>query len=324
MIYRALSLVTAVFAMLVLVACVQNPSANTKGDKEELGVLGVIEPVEGMLPVLWPDDRPFDPRDLNGIWTRGNPEGGLGGEYTCIMAWTHTGPCGDRGFSLDWPEFTEAGQAQFEMYKPSYGRRLGSEDAAAHPEEHIGRRRAIEGGAGNDPQSACNPLGVTRAILYPAEQSFLMFEDRILQHFSQTNAWRTIWMDGRELPPPDEVNQPLWYGYSVGRWEGDTLVVETVGQDDRIWLDHFGYPISDEAHLEERYRRIKHSVLELNMVLTDPQYYKKPWVSETKKFLGVPPDYFKNSNWGGMYYDDCAPVDEVDVFQSLIVDPAAS
>ena len=130
-------------------------------------------------------------------------------------------------------------------------------------------------------------------------------------------------MDGRGLPEIEDIPWPLWYGYSVGRWEDDTLVVETVGQDDRVWLDHFGYPLSDEAHLEERYRRISYSVLELNMILTDPKYYKEPWKSQTKKFLWRPKDYFTNAVWAGMYYDDCAPADEVDVFKSLIVNPAA-
>ena len=292
---RVIGLMTTAVLVVAVVASVAllssggaKDTSNNAGSEEQ-----AVSQSDYLHPVLRPDDREFDPRDLNGIWTRGNPDGGLGGASSCIEAWTHTGPCGDRGFSQDWPTFTPDGQAVFDSYKPSYGRRLGSEDAAAHPEEHIGRRRAVAGGAANDPQTACNPLGVTRAVLYPQENEFFILEDRILQHFSQTNAWRTIWMDGRELPPYDEIQQPLWYGYSVGRWEGDTLVVETVGQDDRIWLDHFGYPISDEAHLEERYRRTKFSVLELNMKLTDPKYYAKPWVGQPKKFLWRPQDYFK-------------------------------
>lgn len=130
-------------------------------------------------------------------------------------------------------------------------------------------------------------------------------------------------MDGRPLPAVDELAAPLWYGYSVGRWDGDTLIVETIGQDDRIWLDQYGYPVSDEARLVERYRRVSYSTLELSMTLTDPKYYSKPWKSQTKSFLWRPKNYFKNSNWPGMYYDDCAPADEVDIFQSLIVNPAA-
>jgi hypothetical protein len=71
-------------------------------------------------------------------------------------------------------------------------------------------------------------------------------------------------------------------GYSVGRWEGDTFVVETIGMDDRSWLDHFGNPVSEDMHLVERYRRLDQDTLELRMVITAPMAYTKPWVSETK------------------------------------------
>lgn len=314
--HRGALILTAGAALLALLsACAQSPMTETSSQSNKA--------MTDIRSVLTEDLRPFNPRDLNGIWTRGHPSGGMGGAESCVNGSEHSGPCGDRGYSQDWPSFTEAGKKAFDANKPSYGRRLGSEDAAAHPKEHIGRRRSVQAGIGNDPQGTCNPLGVTRAVIYPQENELVMVEDRILQHFSQTNAWRSIWTDGRRLPAIDDLAAPLWYGYSVGSWEGDTLVVQTIGQDDRIWLDHFGYPLSDEAHLEERYQRTSFSTLELNMTLTDPKYYTKPWKSQTKKFLWRPKDYFKNSNWPGLYYDDCAPLDEVDVFKSLIVDPAA-
>lgn len=323
---KSLTICTALTSFFLVVGCEVQQEETTKGSSfstEDIIELGTPAGYEDKHPVLWPDDREFDPRDINGIWTRASAAGGLAGAHTCIEGWTHGGPCGDRGFSQNWPQFTEEGLAAFESNRPSYGQPLGSARAAAATHEHIGRRRAVEGGKSNDPQKACNPIGIVRAILYPAEFEFIVLEDRILQHFSQFNDWRTIWMDGRKLPSYDDLNQLLWFGYSTGRWEGDTLVVETVGQDDRIWLDHFGYPISDEAHLEERWTRTKHAVIELDMVLTDPRYYEEAWVGQTKKWLWRPQDYFTNSTWGGMYYDDCAPADEVDVFQSLIVDPAA-
>jgi hypothetical protein len=71
-------------------------------------------------------------------------------------------------------------------------------------------------------------------------------------------------------------------GHSVGRWEGDTLVVDSVGFDERTWLDHFGYPHSDQMRLQERYRRIDRDTLELTMTLTDSKIYTAPWVSEKK------------------------------------------
>jgi hypothetical protein len=75
---------------------------------------------------------------------------------------------------------------------------------------------------------------------------------------------------------------PLWNGYSVGRWEGNTFIVESTDFDDRSWLDHFGDPHSDEMRLEERFRRADYTTLQLTMTLTDPKTYTQPWVSEVK------------------------------------------
>ena len=79
-----------------------------------------------------------------------------------------------------------------------------------------------------------------------------------------------------------------WLGYSAGKWDGDTFVVDSTGFDDRTWLDHFGNPHSDQMHLQERYHRVDRDTLELTMTLTDPKVYTKPWVSEKKIFRLVP------------------------------------
>ena len=260
----------------------------------------------------------YDPRDIAGYWSRGNPEGGPG---RCV---TSQGPCENRFFSIvNWPKFTPEGQAKFDSYRPSYGRWKGTEDAEAHPEEHIGYRRAVQPALGNDPQGTCNPLGASRLVLFNQQSEIIVLPDRILQHVDQTNAWRTLWMDGRQLPEPGAVDYPRWHGYSVARWEGNTLVVETVGQDDRTWVDVAGFPISWQAHLEERYTRTAYDTLELRMVLTDPLYYEEPWVSDVKRFLKIPKDYFANMTWAGLYEEECAPADEIFEFRRNIVIPAA-
>src|ERR1044071_849800 len=92
-------------------------------------------------PKVYDPNMPFEAKDLAGIWT---PNGaGYGGGGRCR-------DCGDRGYSLDFPEFTPAGQAAFDKNIPSYGRIRDSDDAKAHPEEHIGRRRAQQAALGND------------------------------------------------------------------------------------------------------------------------------------------------------------------------------
>jgi hypothetical protein len=101
--------------------------------------------------------------------------------------------------------------------------------------------------------------------------------------------YRVIWTDGRALPTnPD----PRWYGYSVGRWEDDyTFVVETIGMDDRTWLDNSGDPHSTDLHVEERYRRVNQNTLELTVVITDPKVYTKPWTMRNRLRLRLmPPD----------------------------------
>jgi hypothetical protein len=131
-------------------------------------------------------------------------------------------------------------------------------------------------------------------------------------------------MDGRALPKPEEVDIVRWWGYAVGRWEGNTLVVASTGYDGRSWVDHFGYPHSDMMVLEERYTRVNYDTLELTMTLTDPVYYEKPWVSETKRMHLIPRDFIQSSGWSGLLEDLCAPVDEVDTFNRLIRDPAGT
>ena len=102
---------------------------------------------------------------------------------------------------------------------------------------------------------------------------------RILQFFEWAHSWREIWIDGRELPKDPD---PTWMGYSVGKWDGDTLVVDSVGFDERTWLDHFGYPHSGEMRLQERYHRLDRDTLELTMTFTDPKMYTAAWISEKK------------------------------------------
>ena len=92
--------------------------------------------------------------------------------------------------------------------------------------------------------------------------------------------WRVIWTDGRALPTnPD----PRWYGYSVGRWIDDyTFVVQTVGTDDRTWVDNAGNPHSNTLRTEERYHRVDQQAMELTVTLDDPIVYTKPWTAVDK------------------------------------------
>ena len=104
-------------------------------------------------------------------------------------------------------------------------------------------------------------------------------------------------------------------GYSVGRWEGDTFVVDSTGFDERTWLDHFGNPHSDEMRLQERYRRVNHDTIEFVITLTDPKTYTKPWVSDTKILTWQNMKEFPDELF-------CVPSEE-QAFNRRVRDPAA-
>ena len=168
-------------------------------------------------------NKPYDKHDISGIWSRNGTPGGYGGGGTCR-------DCGDRGFSNDVPPLTPLGQKMFDVNKPSYGRLLGSADAAAHPEEAIGRRRSVPPVNGSDPYQYCNPMGPSRALIYPDPLEMNVLPDKMLQQFEWGNGTRTIWTDGR--PPLMDPDQPRWWGYSTGKWDGDILVVDSSGFND--------------------------------------------------------------------------------------------
>src|SRR5438067_2244795 len=142
----------------------------------------------------------YDPHDLTGTWTRTNRILTMSNETPPMTAW---------------------GKAKFDAAKPVYG------------------PRAVAGGLGNDPVMTCDPLGMPRNLflevsIYPME--ILETPKRMLEFFEWAHAWREIWMDGRPLPKDPE---PRWMGYSIGKWDGDTFVVNSLGFDERTWLDHF-------------------------------------------------------------------------------------
>ncbi len=145
---------------------------------------------------------------------------------------------------------------------------------------------------GNDPIMSCDPMGLVRSIVwgvYPTE--IVQTPKETFMLFDWFDARRAIWTDGRKLP---EDPEPRFYAYSVGHWEGDTFVVESNGFDDRQWADADAHPISTEARLEERYRRIDHDTIKYDLVLTDPKSYTQPWVARdltaTLNTHGLNPD----------------------------------
>src|SRR5436853_3292924 len=117
---------------------------------------------------------------------------------------------------------------------------------------------------GNAPWYACNPMGFPRLLNDDEPMEFIMTKDRVLQVFQWEHRIRYLWTDGRELPSSQNLENlgPAWYGHSVAKWDGDTLVVNTVGLDERAWLDNLGYPKSFHARIEETWKRVDSNTLE--------------------------------------------------------------
>src|SRR5213594_130499 len=129
----------------------------------------------------------------------------------------------------------------------------------------------------DDPEANCLPTGVPRIAPYPwrilttpnGSHMYFLFEGNI-------HSYRQIFMDGRKHPEGDALN-PTWYGHSTGRWEGDTLVIDTVGFNDRSWFDFVGNPHSDQLHVIERYTRRDAATMVNEITIDDPIMYARPW-----------------------------------------------
>jgi hypothetical protein len=130
-----------------------------------------------------------------------------------------------------------------------------------------------------DPEGYCLPPGGPRlmATPYPMEIIQLPEQKRILMIFEgATHIWREIYMDGRPHPKGDELN-PTYLGHSVGRWDGDALVIDVVGFNEQTWLDYYGHPHTDQLHIVERFSRPTKRTLHYEALVDDPGAYTKPF-----------------------------------------------
>ena len=196
-------------------------------------------------------------RDLTGTWDAG--PAGIGGSGQAAERAAATAP------------FTPLGEQLARNNKPGNGPRSA-------PVAEI-----------NDPLSTVgDPTGFPRLLTFELRPvQIFQTPTQVVMLYMFEKRWRVIWTDGRELPKDPD---PRWYGYSVGRWEtGDTLVVHTVGLDDRTWLDNSGNPHSSDLRVEERYHRVSQNVVELTVTIDDPKVYTRPWTARNKLPLRLMP-----------------------------------
>ena len=148
----------------------------------------------------------------------------------------------------------------------------------------------------DNPMIRCLPAGVPRLDAYSHPYKIVQTPDLVVILYESQTLFRQIFLDGRAHPMDPE---PTWLGYSIGKWDGDTLVVETVGFNDKTWLDGFGHPHSDAMKLTERFRRRDVGHMDIEVTIDDPKAYTQP-IRYTQPQLLVPDgdliEYICNEN----------------------------
>jgi len=127
----------------------------------------------------------------------------------------------------------------------------------------------------DDPEARCLPPGVPRMSTTPYPFRIMQTPGlTLIVYEGGAHIWRQIFTDGR---PHSKDPNPSWLGESIGHWEGDTFVVDTVGLNGKTWIDESGLPTSDALHVTERFRRMDFGHMDLIVTIADPKAYLKPW-----------------------------------------------
>jgi len=191
--------------------------------------------------------------DLTGVWRRSRRPPDNARRYTVFeLAYSLT---------VDEPPMTPWAEEKFNAARPSIG-----------PHE-------VPLSKSNDPVSKCFPPGVPRIYLQRGlPMEIMQIPGRVVMLFEYDHFVRQIFTDGRQHV---QDMPPSWMGDSIGKWEGNTLVVDTTGFNDKTWLDLVGHPHTDALHLVERLRRVSHDTMTIDISIDDPKAYTRPWVSHS-------------------------------------------
>ena len=231
----------------------QWPSHPTPGPRTKDSKIDLAAP-----PPRMPDGKP----DFSGLWEPARAPGGRGGE-----SMNGTGPL---PFAIpsspDDPPI-----AQFFNIGAGFKEKLPPLTPWAADV------RAQRKGNNNkdNPDAACLPLGLTQLHMHPQPRKIVQTPREIVILYEANGNTRQILTDGRRLPNNEAT--PWWYGYSVGHWDGDTLVVETTGFRDDVWLDVEGTPLTSSGKMTERWRRVKFGLMQIDITIEDPKAYTKPF-----------------------------------------------
>lgn len=192
------------------------------------------------------ESAPAPVHDLSGVWNM----------HSTPAQRKYTGST----YTATPPEMTPWGQEKYMTNKPSNGPRTHSLKETDDP---VLRQ--------------CLPPGTPRIYLQPFPFQIVQTPKEIFMIFEYDHTVRQIFMDGRAHP---EDITPTYMGHSIGKWDGDALVVDTVGFNDKTWLDRDGHPHSDQLHVTERFHRIDRDNMTIDITMDDPKALVMPWKSQ--------------------------------------------
>jgi hypothetical protein len=207
-----------------------------------------------------PDGKP----DLSGIWDNGRNTGGQRGGPA--------GARGARGGAAPAPNAPNQGPPNAAFFNVGAG---FSEGLPFQPWAAELVKKRMADNSKDNPDAHCLPMGFMQFHTHSQPRKIIQTPDVLLILYEANSGLRQIFTDGRTLPDADA--EPWWYGYSMGRWEGDTLVVETAGFIENIWLDVRGSPLTSSGRVIERFRRPNYGNLEIEITVDDPKAYTRPW-----------------------------------------------
>jgi hypothetical protein len=200
----------------------------------------------------------YDAHDLAGIWNMAFPPGASQQDLEVYVS----------QFGKDEPPMTAWAKERFDKTKPAFG------------------KRGVLVAQTNDPAFQCYPPGVPRIYLHPFPMQIVQTPKELIMLFEYDHIVRHIYTDGRQHPADAT---PTYMGDSIGHWDGDTFVVDSVGFNDKTWLDRAGHPHSDKLHVTERLHRIAADRLQIDFTIEDPVAYAKPFTSSM--FFRLHPDW---------------------------------
>ena len=143
-----------------------------------------------------------------------------------------------------------------------------------------------------DSSAHCNPLGYMRSMNSPIPTQITQSPKELVFLHEAFFAFHVVYLDGRPHPSEEDARQTTWYGHSVGHWEGDTMVIDTVGpffESPKMILDTRGHAVSEKLHIIERFRRTDMDHMNYEVTIDDPKSFAKPW-KNTRTWILMPAD----------------------------------